>query len=324
MLMARPVKIPLRRIPAACPASRTRQLPPFNVSILSPQPPPVTARPVPVTVVIPTLNEADRLPACLSSVLWADEVIVADAGSTDHTVEIARRFGARVLESCGPTIGAQKNAGIEVARHAWILSIDADERVTPELQSAITQALAAPAAVAYRVHLRNRYLGAAFDRGGWARDYHVRLFPSTYRWTTHKVHERLNVEGHIATLAGRLEHESYRDLAHQLEKAVRYSAWGADDLRHRGKRVRASQLLLNPLWRFVKTYLFEGMWREGWRGFVFCMVHAWCAFSKYALLWDAERKAGAVPHAQASASFQAADAAVRLDLAEDAPFVQRA
>lgn len=283
----------------------------------------MTARPVPVTVVIPTLNEADRLPACLASVLWADDVIVADAGSTDNTVEIARRFGARVIEACGPTIGAQKNAGIDVARHPWILSIDADERVTPELQAAITQAVTAPAAAAYRVHLRNRYLGASFDRGGWARDYHVRLFPRVHRWTTHKVHERLDVDGPVATLAGRLEHESYRDLAHQLEKAVRYSVWGADDLRHRGKRVRASQLLFNPLWRFVKTYLLEGMWREGWRGFVFCMVHAWCAFSKYALLWDAERKAGAVSYAQHGASYKTADSAPLIDLAEDGPFAQR-
>jgi len=246
---------------------------------------------IPVSVVIPTLNEADRLPACLASVQWAAEVIVVDAGSTDATREIARAHGAEVLEMTGRTIGAQKNQGIARARFPWIFSLDADERVTPELATAIAGAVSAPMADAYQVHLFNHYLGAPFDRGGWARDRHVRLFPRHWRWTEQRVHERLIVEGAVADLDGRLVHDSYRDLAHQLAKATTYARWGAEDLVERGASVGWTHLLLRPVWRFIKTFCLEGMWREGARGFVFCAVHAWACFAKYALAWDLCRRA---------------------------------
>jgi len=251
----------------------------------------VPDRPTGVSVVIPTLNEADRLPDCLASVTWADEVIVADGGSTDATTDIARRFGARVLVVTGATIGRQKNAAIEVAKHPWILSLDADERVSPELQQSIEAAVSQPARTAYRVHLRNHYLGAPYGRGAWGRDYHVRLFPKTSRWTTNRVHERLEMQVPVADLSGRLDHESYRDLAHQMDKCVRYGVWGAADMQEKGATVTLRRLLLHPLWRFVKTYVLQGMWREGMRGFLFCATYAWGAFAKYALLWDAQRKA---------------------------------
>lgn len=254
----------------------------------------------PVTVVIPTLNEADRLPACLASVQWAADIIVVDAGSTDDTREIARAHGARVISSQGPTIGAQKNVGIADARFPWVLSIDADEAVSPELRDAIVATMAAPTNAGYRVHLRNRYLGAPYNRGGWGRDRHIRLYPSSCRWTADQVHERLIINGEIGDLGGRLDHESYRDLAHQLRKCCTYAEWGAADLVRRGARVGPSHLVLNPAWRFVKTYLLESMWREGWRGFLFCAVHAWACFTKYALVWDAQRKAAAARPVTAS------------------------
>lgn len=248
---------------------------------------------VPVTVVIPTLNEADRLPACLASVQWAAEILVVDAGSSDGTADVARAYGARVMESCGPTIGAQKNLGIAAARFPWVLSIDADEAVSAELRDAIVDTLAAPSKAGYRVHLRNRYLGAPYNRGGWGRDRHIRLYQSSCRWTADQVHERLMISGEIGDLDGRLDHESYRDLAHQLRKCCTYAEWGAADLIRRGARVGPSHLVLNPVWRFVKTFLLQNMWREGWRGFLFSAVHAWACFTKYALVWDAQRKAAA-------------------------------
>ena len=247
----------------------------------------------PLSVVIPTLNEADRLPACLASVQWAADVIVVDAGSTDGTLDIARAHGARVIESRGPTIGAQKNLGIAGARFPWVLSIDADEAVSPELRDAIIRTLAAPSHAGYRIQLRNRYLGAPYNRGGWGRDWHIRLYRQSCRWTADLVHERLIISGEIGDLDGRLDHESYRDLAHQLRKCCTYAEWGAADLVRRGARVGPSHLVLNPAWRFVKTFLLQSMWREGWRGFLFCAVHAWACFTKYALVWDARRKADA-------------------------------
>ena len=243
-----------------------------------------------VTVVIPTLNEADRLPACLASVQWAAQIIVADAGSTDGTIAIARRFGAVVLENTGPTIGAQRNAAIAAASQPWVLAVDADERVTAELRDSIRAAIAAPQADAFRVHMRNRYLGAPMERGGWGRDRHVRLFRSTLRYRTQRVHEGLDYHGAVNDLTGRLDHDSYRDLAHQLNKVTTYSAWGAADLHAKGKRVGVSHLVVRPAWRFVRCYFLQGAWREGRRGFVLSAVHAWSAFAKYALLWDMERR----------------------------------
>lgn len=210
----------------------------------------------------------------------------------DGTQELVRAHGAALLELHGVTIGAQKNHGIRHARFPWILSVDADERVSPELAVAIVAMVKHPTAAAFRVHMRNRYLGKPYDYGSWARDRHVRLFPRTSRWTEQRVHEQLITEGPIGDLDGRLDHEPYRDLAHHLQKVHRYAVWGAEDLWENGKRATWVHLVLRPLWRFARAYLLEGMWRAGARGVVFCGVHAWTAFAKYALLWDHERRAG--------------------------------
>jgi glycosyltransferase involved in cell wall biosynthesis len=253
----------------------------------------------PVTVVIPTLNESDRLPACLAALRWAREVIVADAGSTDATVQIAQSMGARVLHATGLTIGAQRNLAIEAATQPWILAIDADERVSPELARAITTAVAAPAVDAYRVLMRNRYLGAPMERGGWGSDWHTRLFKSHLRYHVKRVHESLNYSGATRDLSGHVDHDSYRDLRHQLEKVTRYSVWGANDLQTKIGNVGVSHLFFRPLVRFVKSYLLQGAFLEGRRGLVLSVVHAWSAFAKYALLWDLQRKRDEAPHINA-------------------------
>ncbi len=250
----------------------------------------MSADSLPVTVVVPTLNEADRLLACLASVQWAAQIIVADAGSTDATIAIARQFGAIVLEHTGPTIGAQRNAAIAMASQPWVFAIDADERATPELRDAIAAAVAAPTVDAYRVHMRNRYLGAPMERGGWGQDRHVRLFRSSLRYRLQRVHEGLDHDGPVVDLAGRLDHNSYRDLIHQLNKVTKYSAWGADDLYAKGKRAGFSHLVVRPAWRFFRCYVLQGAWLEGRRGLVLSGVHAWSAFAKYAALWDLQRR----------------------------------
>ena len=257
-----------------------------------------TSRKIPVTVVIPTLNEADRLPACLASVSWAAEVIVADAGSTDGTTAIARQLGAGVIEIRGTTIAGQRNAAMDVATQPWVLALDADERVSPELRDAIVAAIAAPSADAYQIHFHNRYLGAPMERGGWGSDWHVRFSRASLRWSVQQVHERLEHEGPAGELAGFMEHDSYRDLSHQLTKVLVYSVWGAADLQKRRKGLTLTHLVLRPTWRFVKCYVFQGAFLEGRRGLILSVVHAWSAFAKYALLWDMERQATTLAAAQ--------------------------
>ncbi|MBU6366459.1 MAG: glycosyltransferase family 2 protein [Gemmatimonadetes bacterium] len=246
---------------------------------------------VPVSVVIPTLNEVDRLGACLRSVGWAAEVLVVDGGSSDGTVAVAREAGVRVIEGRWATIAEQRNAGIEAATQPWVLALDADERVDATLAASIADALAAPRHDGYRLRYRNWYLGAPLDRGHWGRDVHLRLFQRRFRYRVQRVHEGLDFHGSTGELAGLVLHDSYRSLAHQLHKVQRYGEWGAADLAQRGRRVSWGQLVVRPTWRFVQHYLFQGMWREGVRGFVVSAVHAWSGFVKYAVLWDLQRQA---------------------------------
>jgi glycosyltransferase involved in cell wall biosynthesis len=246
---------------------------------------------VPVSVVIPTLNEADRLDACLRSVAWAAELLVVDGGSTDGTVALARDAGARVIEGRWETIAEQRNAGIEAACQPWVLALDADEQVDSTLASSIADAVAAPLHDGYRVRYRNWYLGAPLDRGHWAREVHLRLFRAGFRYRVQRVHEGLDYQGSSGVLQGVVLHDSYRNLAHQLHKVQRYGEWGAADLSRRGRGVTWYDLVVRPAWRFVQHYCFQGMWREGVRGFVVSAVHAWSGFVKYAVLWDLRRQA---------------------------------
>jgi glycosyltransferase involved in cell wall biosynthesis len=244
-----------------------------------------TTRPthrVPLTVVIPTLNEAGRIADVLASLTFADEVVVVDGGSTDSTSSIAKDLGATVLVSEGPTIAAQRNRGIAVARNEWILALDADERPTPELIAELTAVLENPTHDAYQIRFRNFYGGRELKHGQWARDWHVRLFRRRYRFIERRVHERLEDVRSVGTLRGEVLHTPYRDFHDHVQKVVRYSQLGAQDLRARGYRVTTWHLLVRPTWRFVRELVFHGSFREGQVGVVTSAMSALAAFLKYA------------------------------------------
>ena len=241
---------------------------------------------VPLSVVIPTLDEAPRLAACMASVAWAAEVIVADAGSTDATVAVARAAGANVIEGAGPTIAAQRNLAIARANHPWVLALDADEQATPELAAELAVVVSAPAHAAYRVRRRSFYLGRELTRGHWGNDWVVRLFPRERRYVEQRVHEALEPVADVGTLRGTLLHEPYRDLSHHLDKMIRYSAWGAQDLYERGRRATFWDLAGRPAWRFIRTWIFEGSILDGRLGIISAGLSACAAFFKYAHLWE--------------------------------------
>jgi glycosyltransferase involved in cell wall biosynthesis len=246
-------------------------------------------RKVPLTIVIPTLNEADQIRDLVMGLSWAGEVIVADGGSEDDTVALADHAGALVLESTGTTIAAQRNAAIAMASHEWVLAVDADERVSEELRAELGEILAQPRHLAYRIRRRNFYLGHELKRGHWGRDWVTRLFTRDRRFVERRVHENLEPVADPGLLAGCLLHTPYRDLQHQLEKMERYARWGALDLFDKGKRASAWDLAARPLGRFLRAYVLQGNLFDGKFGLTTAMLGAYGTFLKYAHLWALER-----------------------------------
>lgn len=241
--------------------------------------------PVPVTVVVAALNEGSRIESAIAALGWADEVIVADGGSTDATCAVAHAAGARVVELAEGTIGKQRNAGIAAARNEWILALDVDERVTERLVEEMRTAITAPGADAYRINYRNFYLGRELRHGHWGSDSHVRLFRRGYRYTENRVHERVQVSRETGTLEGHILHHPYRDLQHHLQKMVRYARWGAEDLHERGRRAGPWELLMRPGWRFFREFVLTRGYREGSFGLLMAGLSATSTFLKYAFLY---------------------------------------
>ena len=241
---------------------------------------------LPLTVVIPTLNEATHIAELVPSLGWADDVIIADGGSSDETVAIARRLGARVIEVRSGTLGRQRNAAIEAARHNWVLALDADERVSNALREELAGVIEASKHQAYRIRFDNVYLGRVRRRGRWGRDWHVRLFTRERRFADSKIHPDLEAVADVGTLDGTIRHVPYRDLTHHLEKMIAYARWGAEELHARGRRASLWDLLMRPWWRFVRDYVMYGSFLDGRYGFVASALTAYSAFLKYAYLWD--------------------------------------
>ncbi|MEP6494176.1 MAG: glycosyltransferase family 2 protein [bacterium] len=252
---------------------------------------PGTARRLPLTIVIPTLNESAQIGAAVSELSWADEVLVVDGGSTDSTATSAQSAGADVFVLRGQTIAAQRNAGIEAARNEWILALDADERVSPQLRAELGQIVAGlnPTHAAYRMKFRNHYLGRELRHGPWGRDWHVRLFTRERRYVCDRVHEHLERIDDIGTLTGPIIHHPYRDLSHHVSKILTYARWGADDLYARGRRAGVWEMTARPAWRFVRDYVVFSGWRDGAVGFVAAALSAFASFLKYAFLFAKRR-----------------------------------
>jgi glycosyltransferase involved in cell wall biosynthesis len=246
--------------------------------------------PAPLTIVIPTLNEAHQIPECLRGVEWAGEVIVADGGSTDGTGEVAAAAGATVLRGAWDTIAAQRNAAIAAARHEWVFALDADERVGPGLAREITATVAAPAHAAYAVRRENIYLGRTMRRAGWGNDWVVRLFHRERRYVNRRVHEHLERGRDVGRLATPLGHEPYRSVTHHLEKVQRYAAWAAADMAEHGRRARIADLVLRPPVTFLRMYVVQLGILDGWRGAVLSGFAAVSVFLKYARLWELQRR----------------------------------
>ncbi len=253
------------------------------------------ARPT-LAVCVIALDEEDRIGECLDSAAFADELLVVDAGSADRTAEIARARGARVVVRPWPGYAAQKNFALEQTSADWVLSVDADERLTPELAGEIRRLIAsAPGDLAgASVPRRTWYLGRWIRHGGWYPDRKVRLVRrGRGRWVGAHVHERLVAEGPTRALRGDLLHYTYRDLADHLRRIDRFTTEAARGLLERGSRGAIPGMLVGPPAKFLKMYLLRAGFLDGLPGFVVAVLGAYYVFLKYAKLWDLRRAAGA-------------------------------
>jgi len=250
----------------------------------------VTAR---LSVTVICLDEAAEIGACLESARFADEIVVCDSGSQDATPEICRRYTSRVFTDPWRGFAAHKNLALERATGDWILSLDADERVRPELAEEIRAVLADPAAAdGYTVPRRNHFLGQWIRHGGWYPDRTVRLFRrGRGRFLPRAVHESVRVEGRVGALRGALEHYTYRSLSAYLARMDRYSGLAAAELWQAGRRARLADLSFRPVATFLRMYLLQAGFRDGRAGLVLAGLYAAQTLAKYAKLWELERGA---------------------------------
>lgn len=249
----------------------------------------------PLSVAIITLNAAAQLEACLKSVDFAHEIVVVDSGSTDGTQALAAQHGARVIARDWPGFGPQKQFAVDAASHDWVLCLDADERVSPELQAAIENALHDPSTAAFRFARCNRFLGRYLKHGEGYPDWSLRLFDRRRaRWSDDAVHEKVIAHGPVGTLAGDLLHDSAESLAAYLTKQNRYTTLAAEMALAAGKRAGFGRIAFSPLVRFVKFYIVRQGFRDGLPGLIHIAIGCFNSFMKYSKMLERQNSDAAL------------------------------
>jgi len=238
------------------------------------------------------MNEEDRIGDCLASLDFCDEVVVVDSHSSDRTRAIAAASGARVLERDWPGFGAQKEFAVRAAEHDWVLCLDADERVSPELRAQILalQGAGFPGFAGWRVPRLSQYLGRWIRHGLWYPNLQMRLYDRRRgRWNDDEPHARVDLEGAVGRLAGDLLHLPYRGFSDHLQTIDRYTDTMARVAFERGRRARLWHLTLNPAAHFLRHYFLKVGFLDGWRGLVLALVGAQYVQLKYVKLLILQR-----------------------------------
>lgn len=240
-----------------------------------------------LSVIIITKNEAINIRACLESVAWAGEIIVVDSGSTDGTLEIAREFTSHVyVHEDWPGFGAQKNRALGYASREWVLSVDADERVTPDLRAEIETVLLGAKADGYEIPRLSNFCGRFIRHSGWHPDYVLRLFTREKgRFSDSLVHESVQLQGTKARLRQPLLHYTYRDFEDVLAKLNSYSSAASVMLQRKGRKGGLTQAVLHGLWSFIRTYFLRMGFLDGREGFMLAVMNAENSYYRYIKLW---------------------------------------
>jgi len=241
-----------------------------------------------LSVIVITKDEEAAIRRCLESVSWADEIVVVDSGSVDRTVEICREFGAKVQVTADwPGFGVQKNRALQAADGEWVLSLDADEWLSPALQAEIRAVVAAQGdCAAYCIPRLSSYCGRFMRHSGWWPDPVVRLFRrGRARFSDDLVHERLIVQGTTEALSHPILHESFVDFEEVLDKINRYSSAGAQAMTAKGRKGSLVSAVAHGLWTFLRTYVLSAGFLDGREGFMLAVSNAEGVYYRYVKAW---------------------------------------
>jgi glycosyltransferase involved in cell wall biosynthesis len=246
-----------------------------------------------LSAIVITRNEAGNIAACLDSVGFCDQRIVVDCGSTDETVAIARERGAEIAVRAWDGFGPQKNHALSLADGDWVLSIDADERVTPALAQAIRAAITQAGFDGYEMPRLSRFLGREMRHSGMYPDYVLRLFRrGRARFSDSLVHERVVCAGAVGRLDPPLLHEPVRRIEEALSRMDRYSTAGAEMLAASGRRVSFASGITHGLWTFFRVYVLRRGFLDGREGFLLAVANAEGSYYRYMKAWLLARRRG--------------------------------
>ena len=240
-----------------------------------------------ISAIVITYNEEENIRECLDSLKWCDEIIVVDSNSIDKTREIASDYGALVINSDEVTYGLKRNIGIDKAQGEWILWIDADERVTDELGTEITQCIKGNEYDAYLINRKSFFINKFIKHCGWYPDYTLRLFRKSagIRFNEALVHEKAVFSGNTGRLKKNLLHFTDRTFGHYIEKLNNYTTLSAKEMFKAGKKAGIADILFRPVFTFFKMYFLQFGFADGFMGLVLCLLSGFHVFAKYSKLY---------------------------------------
>lgn len=243
-----------------------------------------------ISVIIITGNEEKNIRECLNSVKWGDEIIVVDSDSKDETVDIAKEFTDKVVTHKWEGYAAQKTFALSLTKNEWVLSLDADERITPELAREIsTIDLENLNFDGYKIHRENYFLGKKIKYCGWGNDYQLRLFrKSKTKLTDRLVHEGFAVEGNVSYLKNSMLHYSYQSLKEGFAKINEYSSLEANE-KYKRKNVTGFTIIFYPIIGFIQHYLFRKGFLDGMRGLLISLMHSMTKLQVQMKMWELQK-----------------------------------
>jgi len=243
-----------------------------------------------LSAIVVCFNEADNIGPCLESLRWAEEIVVVDSFSTDKTPEIARQYTDRVLQREFDGYASQRNWALSQTASPWVLMVDADERISPELRQELEHLIEKPEAPeAYKIRRRNFFAGREIRYCGWQRDWVLRLFKrdkAAYKET--RLHESVHVEGRVGRCQAAMVHYPYKNLDEYLQKLRRYADLGGQDAAQAGKHAGFFRLFFHPLGRFLRMYLLQKGFLDGLHGLIICLLAACYVTMQDVRLWELE------------------------------------